>query len=216
LALREGNLDSAQAYFEEALATDRRLAAGSPEVPKNHLYLGGSLDRLAELARRRGNEALARAHAEESLEISMRLLDSQNPESMNDLAMGMVSVGQARLALGDTAGALALTETALEYARRAFAARSEPHVHDTIAELLELRGECLTPTRPAEARAAFDQAIEIWRGLVRETPTAEEYRPRLARALRAAAKIATEERRPALLDEAGAVDVQTHDPGQLM
>jgi len=149
-----GDLIGALNSYDEALATQRKLAAQDPTDAKLQQDLCNSLEKIGDVLIAQGNVPLARGKFQEALDIREKLID----RLQLDLSFSYADIGYVFSVQGDS-------EQALEYCNRALAIREallKQQPGD--ADLKRYKSTCLEQIgHELTVVGDFEKAVEVYR-----------------------------------------------------
>ncbi len=177
IAMANGDLKAARAYFERSFAIDAALAAETATAQAIR-DLSLSLNKLGDIAEANGDLKAARAYFERSLALREALADKTGTaQARRDLSVSLNHLGDIAEASGDLKAArayfersLALQEALADETGTAQARRDLSVSLNQLGDIAEASGELKA------ARAYFERSLALREALVDETDTAQARR----------------------------------------
>ena len=163
-----GRMDEALVACDEAIGILRNLIEREGRGELSNELAAALVDRGATLQQiGRVNDAVS-AHAE-AIAIRRLLVENQGREDIaNDLAKALFELGEAFRTLGRMNEAVEAYDETITIRRRLVEIDGRSQVLDGLASALFRRASLLSELGSFDARRALDEALQVWRRLVRE------------------------------------------------
>ncbi len=178
LLMSQNRFTEAEAAYARAEQLRRDLRAANPKDADNGREFARTLLALGELRQTLGRYPEALACYREAVQVlELLTLESSDPLYRLTLAVGREHLGDVLVLTGEHAAAEQAVRDAVQPLRELANQFHElPEYRDELVVACNRLGELLANDRPAEARAAYEEALTLAGGLAHDLPTVPIYR----------------------------------------